>query len=103
MPRTTVKRAEEVLAQLEGQGAVAGDKLPGKGKGKDKEGSPRAGKAPTEVIKPTAEEAVSLFQLDDPLLADIRDALLGIDIDRLTPLQALTKLHDLQSLLTGRQ
>ncbi|MDE6256118.1 MAG: hypothetical protein K2M39_07990, partial [Muribaculaceae bacterium] len=45
---------------------------------------------------------MSFFQLDDPLLSQIRDRLLGIDIDNLTPLQALTTLHDLKSLLTGK-
>ena len=45
---------------------------------------------------------LSLFQLDDPLLSQIRDRLLGISIDNLTPLQALQTLHDLQSLLTGK-
>ena len=45
---------------------------------------------------------LSFFQLDDPVLAQVRDELLGIDIDRLTPLQALTKLNDIQAILSGK-
>ena len=45
---------------------------------------------------------LSFFQLDDPLLSQIRDAILHLDIDNLTPLQALTTLHDLRGLLTGK-
>lgn len=45
---------------------------------------------------------LSIFQLDDPLLQQIREALLEVNIDNLTPLQALEKLHDLQSLLKGK-
>ena len=44
----------------------------------------------------------SIFQLDDPLLGQIRDIILRLDIDNLTPLQALTMLHKLKSLLTGK-
>ena len=45
---------------------------------------------------------MSFFQLDDPLLSQIRDRLLTLSIDSLTPLQALTILHDLQTLITGK-
>jgi DNA mismatch repair protein MutS len=45
---------------------------------------------------------MSIFQLDDPLLSQIRERILGLDIDNLTPLQALTLLHELKSLLTGK-
>ncbi|MDE6558739.1 MAG: hypothetical protein K2K29_02495, partial [Muribaculaceae bacterium] len=45
---------------------------------------------------------MSIFQLAEPLLSQIRDRLLDLNIDTLTPLQALTTLHDLQSLLTGK-
>jgi DNA mismatch repair protein MutS len=45
---------------------------------------------------------LSFFQLDDPVLAQVRDEILGIDINRLTPLEALTKLNDIKTILTGR-
>ena len=43
-----------------------------------------------------------MFQLDDPVLAQVRDELLGIEINRLTPLEALTKLNDIRNILTGK-
>ncbi|MDE6247995.1 MAG: hypothetical protein K2M41_09195, partial [Muribaculaceae bacterium] len=61
-------------------------------------GKPRVG----DIANSRDGLQLSIFQLDDPLLSQIRDALLDINIDNLTPLQALTKLHDLQSLLTGK-
>ncbi len=45
---------------------------------------------------------LSFFQLDDPVLEQVRDQILSIDIDSLTPLQALTKLNDIKSILTGK-
>ena len=45
---------------------------------------------------------LSFFQLDDPVLSQVRDELLGVDINNLTPLQALTKLQDIQNILTGK-
>ncbi len=45
---------------------------------------------------------LSFFQLDDPVLEQVRDELLGIDINNLTPLEALTKLNDIRSILTGK-
>ncbi|MDE7159446.1 MAG: DNA mismatch repair protein MutS [Muribaculaceae bacterium] len=83
MPPSIVKRASEVLRRLE---ASAGEV------------------APRDTLRDTATEAMQLsfFQLEDPLLSDVREALLDIDIDTLTPLEALTKLHDLQGLLRGK-
>lgn len=46
---------------------------------------------------------LSFFQLDDPLLYSIRDELLGVDINSLTPLDALNKLHSIQALLKGKK
>ena len=45
---------------------------------------------------------LSFFNLDDPVLEQVRDEILGIDIDNLTPLQALTKLNDIRRILTGK-
>ena len=56
----------------------------------------------TAAATPQAGMQLSFFQLDDPVLAQVRDELLGIDIDRLTPLQALTKLNDIQAILSGK-
>lgn len=82
MPPSIVKRAGEVLSDLEKSSKGKADL--------------------SEVGTARTGYQLSLFQLDDPLLSQIRDRLLGIDIDNLTPLQALTALHDLQGLLTGK-
>ncbi len=95
MPPSIVKRAGEVLRRLEAASAGA----------EGESGKPRASAAPREALRGGGGgEAyqLSFFQLDDPLLSEVRDALLDIDIDTLTPIQALTKLHDLQSLLRGK-
>ena len=90
MPRSIVKRADEVLRQLE-EGAQT------------VEGSKKISKKNTGEIKPQSEAVqMSFFQLDDPLLSQIRDRLLDIDVNRLTPIQALNMLNDLQGLLTGK-
>lgn len=90
MPRSIVKRADQVLKQLEdGSSGVSADKnLTRKNAGNINH-------------QPDAVQ-MSFFQLDDPLLSQIRDTLIGIDVERLTPLQALNMLNDLQGLLTGK-
>ena len=85
MPPSIVRRADQVLANLE--------------KSAD---SSQAPKANVENIgKHRDGYQLSLFQLDDPLLSQIRDRLLTLDIDNLTPLAALTMLHDLKKLIKG--
>ena len=91
MPRSIVKRAEQVLQQLEkgAQGVAHGNK--------------DVTQKDTSHIKSEAEAMqLSFFQLDDPLLSQIRDRLMDIDVNQLTPLQALNMLNDLQGLLTGK-
>lgn len=92
IPPSIVKRAGEVLRELEStsrQESKESESDPAKpdmaGLGKRREGY-----------------QTSIFQLDDPLLGQIRDRILGLDIDNLTPIQALTTLHGLKSLLTGK-
>ena len=94
MPPSIVKRADQVLARLE-DGSKS-EETSGKEKIKGKGGMKDIGKARDGY-------QLSFFQLDDPLLSQIRDRLLVISIDNLTPLQALQTLHDLQALLTGKQ
>ncbi|MCH5227292.1 MAG: DNA mismatch repair protein MutS [Muribaculaceae bacterium] len=91
MPRSIVKRAEQVLHQLEegSQGMADGKRT--------------ATKKDTSHIQSGAEAMqMSFFQLDDPLLSQIRDRLLDINVENLTPIQALNMLNDLQGLLTGK-
>ena len=85
MPPSIVRRADQVLAKLE-----------------KKDGD--APKAEVGALAAAREGyQMSFFQLDDPLLGQIRDRLLTLQIDNLTPLQALETLHDLQCLITGKQ
>ncbi len=91
MPPAIVKRADGVLQQLEAA-APSG------------EGAKDA-VAPKDMEKLAAGRdacQMSFFQLDDPLLSQIRDRLLDVNINNLTPIQALNLLCDLQGLLTGK-
>lgn len=92
LPRSVVKRAEQVLTQLESASTT-----PDEGNGTDKT---RAKLASTPTAGQGAYQ-LSFFQLDDPLLSQIRDKLLGLDVNNLTPLQALSTLSSLQDLLHG--
>ena len=89
IPRSIIKRADEVLKQLESNSS-------------SEINSSKVSKAEVGNIGKNREGyQLSLFQLDDPLLLQIREKLLGISVDNLTPLQALTMLADLQQLLKG--
>lgn len=85
MPQSIVKRAEQILVDLEKAGSQAGTSVP------------------TATSNTHNNEGVqlSLFQLDDPVLSQIRDELLHIDINNLTPVEALKKLDDIQRILKG--
>ena len=80
-----MKRAEAILADLEKAGAQAGT------------GVPRA------ESNTQREEGMQLsfFQLDDPVLSQIRDTLLNLDVNNLTPIEALNKLNDIKRILKG--
>lgn len=94
MPQSIVKRANQVLSQLEESSkGVEGNEAKGK-----KMGKAIAGNLPAH----SDGYQLSFFQLDDPLLSQIRDRLLDVNVNNLTPLQALNMLNDLQSLLTGK-
>jgi len=83
MPQSIVNRANEILKELEGIGA-----------------NTEALAKPVDEIAHSREGfQMSIFQLDDPVLSQIRDELLGIEIDNLTPIQALNKLNDIKKLL----
>lgn len=83
MPPQILQRAGQVLAQLE-----------------------QNLRADTAITAPAPAPAegmqLSFFQLDDPVLLQLRDTILDLDIDRLTPLDALNKLHEIRSILTGK-
>ena len=88
LPKSITTRADKVLEQLE--------------KNNSDSSSPSVSKADVSDIGAGREGyQLSLFQLDDPLLSQIREKLINLSIDNLTPLQALTTLSDLQQLLKG--
>ena len=83
MPKSVVNRANEILKELEGAS-----------------GSAQALAKPVQEIAQTREGyQLSIFQLDDPVLSQIRDELLNIEINNLTPIEALNKLNDIKKLL----
>lgn len=87
MPRSIVKRSNTILKELE----------------KDNAGVGRAGKPNLENVGSSREAMqLSFFQLDDPVLSQIRDEILGLDINNLTPVEALNKLNDIKRILTGK-
>jgi DNA mismatch repair protein MutS len=87
MPKSIVKRANVILKQLENDNSGVGS-----------------------VGKPTAEKLnqsrdgmqLSFFQLDDPVLCQVRDEILGLDINNLTPVEALNKLNEIKKIVRGK-
>ena len=109
MPRSIVKRATQVLSQLEeaNRDRSGGDSATAEGgkKGKGVKSVPaNAATGITPLPAPSDEPGMQLsfFQLDDPVLSQIRDELLGLDINNLSPLQALNKLSTLREIITGK-
>ena len=103
MPRDIVKRAASVLRQLE----MANRHSVAEKTGMAETGSEAATKGPKPARANTAAidsapMQMTFFQLDDPVLTQIRDEILNLDIDNLSPLQALNKLSDIRSILTGK-
>lgn len=99
MPRAIVNRADQVLHQLEQANRRTSQPVDA--------GTPAASvdtdaRATLSTLDSTPGMQLSFFQLDDPVLEQVRDEILGIDINNLTPLEALTKLNDIRSILTGK-
>ena len=92
MPRVIVERADEVLKHLEANA---------RRDGAEQIVQAPAGRDIASIDAPDGMQ-LSFFQLDDPILAQVRDELLGIDINNLTPMAALNKLNDIRSILTGK-
>ncbi len=87
MPRSIVKRAQVILKQLEADNASVGS----------------AGKPNVERLADTRDGVqMSIFQLDDPVLSQVRDEILGLDINNLTPVEALNKLNEIKKIVTGK-
>lgn len=88
MPKSIVKRADEILHQLETENRQEGI---------------QSGKPKMEVKKTHSDGVqLSFFQLDDPVLCQIRDEILHLDVNNLTPLEALNKLNDIKKIVKGK-
>ena len=85
LPQTIVKRANEVLKQLEAANAREG-----------------INKSLSDLGESKGVQ-LSFFQLDDPVLSQVRDEILNIDINNLTPMEALNKLNDIKAIITGKR
>jgi len=87
MPKSIVKRANTVLKQLE----------------QDNSGVGTVGKPSAEALNQSRDGMqLSFFQLDDPVLSQIRDEILNLDINNLTPVEALNKLNDIKKIVRGK-
>ena len=87
MPRSIVKRANTILKQLEAESSGVGAKA----------------KPSAEALNQTRDGMqLSFFQLDDPVLTQVRDEILGLDVNNLTPLEALNKLNEIKKIVSGK-
>jgi len=86
MPRSIVKRANVILKQLESDNAQVGT----------------AGKPTAQIANSREGMQLSFFQLDDPVLVQVRDEILGLDVNNLTPVEALNKLNDIKKIVSGK-
>lgn len=86
MPKSIVKRADDILKQLETDNRQQGI----------------ASKPMVEVGETRGGMQLSFFQLDDPILCQIRDEILNLDVNNLTPLEALNKLSDIKRIVKGK-
>lgn len=84
MAPSIVKRAEQVLKELEANNSRDGISKP-----------------QTQNIQPVGNSQLSFFQLDDPVLSQIRDEIINLDINSLTPLEALNKLNEIKKIVKG--
>lgn len=85
MPKSIVRRAEHILKQME-----------------DKSGKEQISKPVEDLAQNREGFQMNFFQLDDPILCQIRDEILNIDVNNLTPLEALNKLNDIKKIVKGK-
>ena len=87
MPKSIVKRANVILKQLENDNSSVGT----------------VGKPTAQALNQSREGMqLSFFQLDDPVLCQVRDEILGLDINNLTPVEALNKLNEIKKIVSGK-
>ena len=86
MPKSIVKRANVILKELESENSQVGT----------------VGKPTAEIAQSREGMQLSFFQLDDPILCQVRDEILGLDVNNLTPLEALNKLNEIKKIVSGK-
>ena len=86
MPKSIVSRANEILKQLEKENRQEGI----------------TGKSVKAVATPAEGYQLSFFQLDDPVLSQVRDEIRDLDVNNLTPIEALNKLNEIKRIITGK-
>ena len=86
MPKSIVRRANVILKELESDNAGVGS----------------AGKPTATIAQSREGMQLSFFQLDDPVLCQVRDEIIGLDINNLTPVEALNKLNEIKKIVTGK-
>lgn len=120
MPKSIVSRANAILRQLEADNAGVGVDESGAGVSGVSAEAPSENAAATTVTSVKRRKGgklstrniasqssvqgvqLSFFQLDDPVLCQIRDEIIGLDINNLTPVEALNKLNEIKKIVTGR-
>lgn len=91
MPQSIVKRADDILVQLESDNRKS-----------EIAESKKGTKKKTSKGSSDGAYQMSFFQLDDPVLSQVRDEIKNIDINNLTPIEALNKLHEIKRIITGK-
>lgn len=91
MPQSIVKRADDILVQLESDNRKS-----------EIAESKKGTKKKTAKASSDGAYQMSFFQLDDPVLSQVRDEIKNIDINNLTPIEALNKLHEIKRIITGK-
>ena len=86
MPKSIIRRANVILKELESDNAGVGS----------------AGKPTASIAQSREGMQLSFFQLDDPVLCQVRDEIIGLDINNLTPVEALNKLNEIKKIVTGK-
>jgi DNA mismatch repair protein MutS len=85
MPQSITKRSEAILEQMETANRRQGIKKPIK-----------------DIVEKREGYQLSFFQLDDPVLSQVRDEILNLDVNNLTPIEALNKLNEIKKIVKGK-
>lgn len=85
MPQSITKRSEAILEQMETSNRKQGISKPIK-----------------DIVEKREGYQLSFFQLDDPVLSQVRDEIINLDVNNLTPIEALNKLNEIKKIVKGK-